>query len=200
MFNSRGDLPKNIFFLTCDAFGVLPPISKLTKEQAMYHFVNGYTAKIAGTETGITEPLATFSSCFGAPFLPLHPLEYANMLGEKIEDSMEAGGHAEINIWLVNTGWTGGQYGVGRRIELSYTRSLIKAALEGDLTNVAYQTEDYFGLSVPQACPDVPNDILNPINTWDDKEAYAKYAENLQRLFKTNYAKYADKIEVSTEV
>ena len=167
MYNSRGDLPKNIFFLTCDAFGVLPPISKLTKEQAMYHFISGYTAKIAGTETGITEPQATFSACFGAPFLPLHPSAYASMLGDKIEDSRKAGGHKTINTWLVNTGWTGGGYGVGHRIELTYTRAMIKAALKGALDHTNYITHPNFKVQIPLSCPDVPSEILQPEKNLD---------------------------------
>ncbi|NJO86766.1 MAG: phosphoenolpyruvate carboxykinase (ATP), partial [Lewinella sp.] len=154
MYSSRGDLPKNIFFLTCDAFGVLPPISKLDTEQAMYHFLNGYTAKIAGTEAGITEPQATFSACFGSPFLPLHPRAYAKMLGNKIEASAQ-GENGPINVWLVNTGWTGGPYGSGSRIELTYTRAMIKAALNGELAKVDYNSDPIFGLSVPKKCPDV---------------------------------------------
>ncbi len=192
MYNSRGDLPKNIFFLTCDAFGILPPISKLNKEQTMYHFISGYTAKIAGTEAGITEPQATFSACFGSPFLPLHPSVYAKMLGEKIEDSMRAGGHEEINVWLVNTGWTGGSYGIGTRIELSYTRAMIKAALNGELDNVEYHEHPNFRIEIPRSCPDVPNAILNPRDTWRNEVDYDTEATKLVRLFHNNFKKYAE--------
>jgi len=192
MYNSRGDIPENIFFLTCDAFGVLPPISKLTTAQAMYHFISGYTAKIAGTEEGVNEPEATFSACFGAPFLPLHPTTYADLLGKKIKK----GGHTgdgSINVWLVNTGWTGGSYGEGNRIELSFTRAMIKAALEGELNKVDYHTHPIFKLSMPKTCPDVPNAILNPRDTWRKEAEYDKIALNLAKLFTNNFKKYADK-------
>ena len=192
MFKSRGDVPENIFFLTCDAFGVLPPISKLTPEQAMYHFMSGYTAKIAGTEEGIVEPLATFSACFGAPFLPLHPAQYAEMLGEKIKQGSRSG-DGKINVWLINTGWTGGGYGVGNRMELSYTRAMIKAALTGKLNKVEYRTHPIFGLAMPKSCPDVPNAILNPRDTWKNEEDYDKVANELAVLFTDNFKKYADK-------
>lgn len=190
MYNSRGDLPRNIFFLTCDAFGVLPPISRLTPEQAMYHFISGYTAKIAGTEAGITEPVATFSACFGAPFIPLHPTAYADMLGNKLREAAADG--SPINVWLVNTGWTGGAYGTGSRMELTFTRSMIKAALTGALNEVAYQTESFFGLSIPRTCPDVPNAILNPRDTWRNEEDYDAKAQNLAQLFHRNFAGYAE--------
>jgi len=189
MYNSRGDLPKNIFFLTCDAFGVLPPIAKLNKEQTMYHFISGYTAKIAGTETGITEPQATFSACFGSPFLPLHPAHYARMLGDKIEDSI-AKGNGDVNVWLVNTGWTGGPYGEGSRIELSFTRAMIKAALEGQLSKVEYHKHTSFGLEIPRSCPDVPNAILNPRDTWRNEEDYDVTCQKLVELFHQNFKKY----------
>lgn len=197
MYNSRGDIPKNIFFLTCDAFGVLPPISKLTKEQAMYHFMSGYTAKIAGTEDGINEPLATFSACFGSPFLPLHPSAYANLLGDKIDQGVDTG-DGKINVWLVNTGWSGGPYGIGSRMELSYTRSMIKAALNGKLTTVEYKTDPIFGLSVPQTCPDVPNAILNPRDTWRNEEEYDEKAGYLAGLFNKNFEQF--KSQVSPEI
>jgi phosphoenolpyruvate carboxykinase (ATP) len=190
MYNSRGDLPRNIFFLTCDAFGVLPPISKLTPEQAMYHFISGYTAKIAGTEAGITEPLATFSACFGAPFIPLHPTKYGDMLGEKLREAEENGN--PINVWLVNTGWSGGAYGTGARMELTYTRAMIKAALTGALADVEFQTEEYFGLSIPRRCPDVPNAILNPRDTWRNEENYDITAAKLVGLFRNNFKAFAD--------
>lgn len=192
MFKSRGDLPENIFFLTCDAFGVLPPISKLTAEQAMYHFISGYTAKIAGTEEGINEPQVTFSACFGAPFLPLHPTEYAEMLGKKIEKGSRRG-DGKINVWLINTGWTGGKYGDGNRIELSYTRAMIKAALTGELNKVEYRTHPIFQLSMPVTCPDVPNAVLNPRDTWRNEEEYDQVANDLANRFETNFKKYSDK-------
>lgn len=169
-------IPENIFFLTCDATGVLPPISKLTPEQAMYHFQAGYTAKIAGTESGVTEPKSTFSPCFGAPFLPLHPETYAQMLGEKIRSN-------EVNTWLVNTGWTSGSYGVGNRISLRITRSLIQAALQGNLEAVPYETEPVFGLHIPTACPGVPSEMLHPKNTWENKEDYDAAAKQLKKQF-----------------
>ena len=189
MYNSRGDVPRNVFFLTCDAFGVLPPVSRLTPEQAMYHFISGYTAKIAGTEAGITEPQATFSACFGAPFIPLHPTKYADMLGEKLRRGAEDG--SPINVWLVNTGWTGGGYGVGSRMELTYTRAMIKAALTGDLDDVPYRTDGPFGLAVPQKCPDVPNAILNPRDTWRNEDDYDRAAEKLAELFRRNFEPFA---------
>ena len=182
---SVGGVPKNIFFLTADAFGVLPPISKLTPGQAMYHFISGYTAKVAGTEVGITEPQTTFSACFGKAFLPLHPGKYAELLGEKIKKH-------NVNIWLVNTGWTGGPYGVGERIKLKYTRALITAALNGDLDNVDYESTDYFGLSVPKSCPNVPDEILLPKNTWKDKAAFEEKANILAASFIKNFDAYKD--------
>lgn len=189
MYNSRGDLPRNIFFLTCDAFGVLPPISKLTPEQAMYHFISGYTAKIAGTEAGITEPQVAFSACFGAPFMPLHPTKYADMLGAKLREADEDG--SPINVWLVNTGWSGGGYGQGARLELSYTRAMIKAAFDGTLDDVPYRTDAFFGLSSPTKCPDVPNAILNPRDTWRNEDEYDAAAGKLAGLFQKNFAPFA---------
>ena len=191
MYNSRGDLPENIFFLTCDAFGVLPPISKLTREQAMYHFISGYTAKIAGTEEGIVEPQATFSACFGAPFLPLHPTKYADLLGNKIDKGTDSG-DGKIDVWLVNTGWTGGPYGEGSRMELAFTRAMIKAALTGRLRSVEYRKMPIFDLAIPTSCPDVPNAILNPRDTWRNEEDFDKQAKNLAKRFKKNFAKYED--------
>jgi phosphoenolpyruvate carboxykinase (ATP) len=182
---SIGTTPKNIFFLTADAFGVLPPISKLSPEQAMYHFISGYTAKVAGTEAGVTEPQATFSACFGKAFLPLHPGKYAVLLGEKLKES-------GANVWLVNTGWTGGPYGVGSRMKLSYTRAMITAALRGELNNVGFENHPVFGLSMPSTCPNVPVEILNPRNTWADKAAYDQKANHLAELFVKNFAQYAD--------
>ncbi|HEX8316202.1 MAG TPA: phosphoenolpyruvate carboxykinase (ATP), partial [Flavisolibacter sp.] len=181
---SIGGVPKNIFFLTCDAYGVLPPISKLTKGQAMYQFVSGYTAKVAGTETGVTEPKPTFSAGFGAPFLPLHPGKYAEMLGKKMQE-------CKANVWLINTGWTGGAYGVGNRIRLSYTRAMITAALEGKLDNVETETDPVFGFAIPKAVPGVPTEILTPRNTWADKTAYDAKAKFLAGLFVKNFDKYA---------
>ncbi len=182
---SRGPVPRNIFFLTCDAFGVLPPISKLTAGQAMYQFISGYTAKVAGTEAGITEPQTTFSACFGAPFLPLHPTEYAEMLGEKMKQH-------DVNIWLVNTGWSGGPHGTGKRIDLKYTRTMISAALNGELDNVDIEEHEVFGLHMPKECPGVPSEILNPRQTWDDKSAYDEKAEVLARKFNENFEKFKD--------
>lgn len=182
---SIGAPPKNIFFLTADAFGVLPPISKLTVEQAMYHFISGYTAKVAGTEMGITEPQTTFSACFGKAFLPLHPGKYAELLGKKLK------AHPDINVWLVNTGWTGGAYGVGSRIKLSYTRALITAALEGKLDNVEYGKTPFFALRFPKACPGVPSEILEPRNTWPDKAAFDTQAQKLAGQFIKNFEQYA---------
>lgn len=180
-----GDMPKNIFFLTADAFGVLPPISKLNTAQAMYHFISGYTAKVAGTEMGITEPTTTFSACFGKAFLPLHPTKYAELLGEKLKK------HHDVNVWLVNTGWVGGSYGVGSRIKLSYTRSLITAALTGKLDSVEFGTTNFFGLKFPKTCPDVPTEILDPRNSWKDKDAYDAKAKNLAEQFVKNFNQYA---------
>ncbi len=190
MYKSRGDLPENIFFLTCDAFGVLPPVSKLTTEQAMYHFISGYTAKIAGTEEGVVEPEATFSACFGAPFLPLHPTRYAELLGHKIEKGSYSG-DGKINVWLINTGWTGGAYGTGSRIELPFTRSMIKAALTGALNKVDYIEHPIFKLAMPTSCPDVPNAILNPRDTWRNEAEYDVMANKLAGLFNDNFEKYA---------
>lgn len=180
---SFGNSPKNIFFLTCDAYGVLPPISKLTAGQAMYHFISGYTAKIAGTETGIKDPKLTFSACFGAPFIPLHPGKYAEMLGQKIKSG-------KVKVWLVNTGWTGGPYLVGNRIRLSFTRSMVSAALEGKLDNVEFHNHPIFGIAMPVSCPDVPSEILSPINTWNDKEAYNGHAKCLATKFIENFKPY----------
>lgn len=182
--NSRGGNPKNIFFLACDAFGVLPPISRLTKGQAMYHYVSGYTAKIAGTEAGINEPQPVFSACFGKVFLPLNPVEYAELLGNILRR------HPEINVWLVNTGWIGGGYDSGKRISLKYTRAMINAALDGSLNDVAYKAHSHFGVYVPQSIPGVPSGILNPIDTWMDKSAYEQAAKNLAGLFISNFKQY----------
>ncbi|ERJ58604.1 phosphoenolpyruvate carboxykinase (ATP) [Sphingobacterium paucimobilis] len=189
---SLGGKPKNIFFLTCDAFGILPPISKLTKAQAMYHFISGYTAKVAGTEVGITEPQTTFSACFGRVFLPLHPTKYAELLGEKLAKN------PDVNVWLINTGWTGGKYGVGKRMNLKYTRAMINAAMRGDLDKVEYVPHVVFGLLKPQSCPGVPAEVLNPRTTWADPEAYDQQALALAQLFVNNFKQYED--EASEEI
>ena len=182
---SVADIPKNIFFLTADAFGVLPPISKLNKSQAMYHFISGYTAKVAGTEMGITEPKLTFSACFGAAFLPLHPTKYAKLFGEKMEKH-------EVNVWLINTGWTGGPYGIGSRMKLAYTRAMITAALEGKLDFAPFGQDQTFGFEVPKICPNVPSEILNPRNTWSDPESYDRQAKDLANAFVTNFEKFKE--------
>lgn len=180
---SIGNAPKNIFFLTCDAYGVLPPIARLTAGQAMYQFISGYTAKVAGTEAGVTEPKPTFSACFGAPFLPLHPGKYAEMLGRKMEEG-------NVAVWLVNTGWTGGPYGEGHRMKLSYTRAMITAALNGQLDNVETVNDAIFGVAIPKEVPGVPSDLLQPRNTWADKAAYDEKARFLANLFIENFKKY----------
>lgn len=180
---SIGNTPKNIFFLTADAYGILPPVSKLTTGQAMYQFVSGYTARVAGTEAGVTEPKPAFSACFGAPFLPLHPGEYAAMLGKKIREH-------KVNVWMINTGWSGGAYGVGSRIKLPYTRAMITAALEGKLDNVEYEPHPIFGMMIPKECPGVPSEILNPRNTWTDKNDYDEKAKDLAKKFIANFEKY----------
>ncbi len=182
---SIGPAPKNIFFLTADAFGVLPPISRLTKGQAMFWFLSGYTAKVAGTEEGVTEPEPTFSACFGAPFLPLHPVKYAQLLGQKVSAH-------PVNIWLVNTGWMGGAYGVGRRFALPHTRAMVSAALAGALDDVEYGTDPVFGLHFPKRCPGVPEEVLNPRNTWADKSAYDAMANRLAQAFIDNFQQFSD--------
>ena len=182
---SIGKNPKNIFFLTADAFGVLPPISKLTPGQAAYHFISGYTAKVAGTEAGINEPLPSFSACFGAPFMPLHPTKYAEMLSAKMQE-------AGVNVWLINTGWTGGPYGVGNRMKLKFTRAMITAALNGELDNVSFENHPVFGLSMPTTCPNVPDEVLNPKGTWADAAAYDAKAAELAASFKKNFAKFEE--------
>ncbi len=177
--------PKNIFFLTCDAYGVLPPISKLDAGQAMYHFISGYTAKVAGTEAGVTEPQTTFSACFGKVFLPLHPAKYAEMLGKKMKEN-------QVNVWLVNTGWTGGAYGTGSRMKLSYTRAMITAALNGALADVGFEQHPVFGLQMPTTCPNVPSEILNPRNTWGSAADYDQKANELAQKFIKNFEQYAE--------
>ncbi|GIK64093.1 MAG: phosphoenolpyruvate carboxykinase [ATP] 1 [Chloroflexota bacterium] len=181
-----GGHPENIIFLTADAFGVLPPVSKLTPEQAMYHFISGYTAKVAGTERGVTEPSATFSACFGAPFMPLHPTVYAELLAEKIRE------HGS-NVWLINTGWSGGPYGVGSRIDLPYTRRMIHAALEGELDKAEFVEEPFFGLHIPKSIQGVPSKVLNPRDTWPDPAAYDAKARELAAMFRKNFEKFADR-------
>jgi phosphoenolpyruvate carboxykinase (ATP) len=180
-----GGHPRHIIFLTADAFGVLPPIARLTPEQAMYHFLSGYTAKVAGTERGVTEPTATFSACFGAPFLPRHPGVYARMLGERIQ-------RHNVHVWLVNTGWTGGPFGTGSRINLPYTRTMVRSALSGALDHAAFRTDPVFGLEVPMSVPDVPGKLLTPRETWADHQAYDVQAKKLATMFRENFAKYAD--------
>ncbi|MBX7153759.1 MAG: phosphoenolpyruvate carboxykinase [Bacteriodetes bacterium] len=185
--DNKGGHPKNVIFLTCDAFGVMPPIAKLTPEQAMFHFLSGYTAKVAGTEAGVKEPSATFSTCFGAPFMVHHPSVYANLLRDKIN---EHGAH----VWLVNTGWSGGAYGVGSRMKIAYTRALLRAALTGALHNVEFVKDEFFNLSIPVACEGVPAEILNPKNTWADKAAYDEKANHLVQLFEDNFKQFADAV------
>lgn len=180
-----GGHPKNIILLTCDAFGVLPPVSKLTPEQAMYHFISGYTAKVAGTEVGVTEPEATFSACFGAAFLVWHPTKYAEMLAERMR-------RHDATAWLVNTGWSGGAYGVGARLSLKYTRAIIHAIHSGELAEAETTEDPVFGLHIPTHCENVPADVLVPKNTWADQEAFAETANKLARLFRENFSEYAD--------
>jgi phosphoenolpyruvate carboxykinase (ATP) len=179
----RAGHPQNVVFLTADAFGVMPPISKLSPEQAMYHFISGYTAKVAGTERGVTEPKATFSACFGAPFLPRHPAVYAEMLGELLREH-------EVGVWLVNTGWTGGPHGVGERMALHYTRAMVRAALAGRLLDVETRTDPVFGFEVPVHVPDVPAEVLRPRDTWSDGAAYDTQAGKLAGMFRKNFTKY----------
>jgi len=181
---SIGNTPKNIFFLTYDAFGVLPPISKLDEGQAMYQFISGYTSKVAGTEAGVTEPQTAFSACYGSPFLPLHPTKYAEMLGKKIKEN-------NVKVWLVNTGLSGGVYGVGKRMSLPHTRALVTSALEGKLDNVEYETHPIFKVQIPKMCPGVPSEVLNPKNTWSDKEAYDATAKKLAKAFHDNFESFA---------
>ncbi|WP_439129766.1 phosphoenolpyruvate carboxykinase (ATP) [Polaribacter sp.] len=185
---SIGKNPKNIFFLTADAFGVLPPISKLTPAQAAYHFISGYTAKVAGTEAGVTEPVPSFSACFGAPFMPLHPTRYAEMLSKKMKE-------AGVNVWLVNTGWSGGQYGVGRRMPLKYTRAMITAVLNGELSDYTYENyhiHSVFGVAQPRFCPGVPTELLSPRATWNNDEAYYKTAFKLSNAFRMNFKQFEE--------
>ena len=185
---SMGKNPKNIFFLTADAFGVLPPISKLTPAQAAYHFISGYTAKVAGTEAGVTEPVPNFSACFGAPFMPLHPTRYAEILSKKMKES-------GVNVWLVNTGWSGGKYGVGKRMPLKYTRAMITAVLNGTLADYTYENyhiHSVFGVAQPRSCPGVPTELLSPRSTWNNDKAYYETAFALSNAFRVNFKKYEE--------
>jgi len=179
--------PSAIIFLTADAFGVLPPISRLSRDQAMYHFISGYTAKLAGTEVGVKEPTATFSTCFGAPFMPRHPSVYAEMLGERMD-------RFNVPVWLVNTGWTGGPYGVGERMNITWTRNMVRAALNGKLNDVPTRTDPIFGFEVPERCPDVPAEVLWPRETWADKDAYDRQARKLADMFVENFKAFEDRV------
>ncbi len=181
--SGMGRHPSNIIMLTCDAFGLLPPIAKLSPVQAMYHFLSGYTAKVAGTEAGVTEPQATFSACFGAPFMALHPSVYAELLNKKISEH-------NVDCWLVNTGWSGGGYGVGSRMKIAYSRALVSAAINGVLEKGEFERDPFFGLMAPNACPDVPAELLKPRNVWTDKTAYDKAAKNLVEQFRNNFRQY----------
>jgi phosphoenolpyruvate carboxykinase (ATP) len=178
--SGQGGHPKNVIMLTADAFGVLPPIARLSPAAAMYHFLSGYTAKVAGTERGVTEPKATFSTCFGAPFMVWDPSLYAKLLGERIAKH-------NANVWLVNTGWTGGPYGVGSRMKIGHTRAMINAALSGALANVGYDTDPIFNLDVPRSCPNVAPEVLKPRETWKDKAAYDAQANKLAKMFADNF-------------
>jgi phosphoenolpyruvate carboxykinase (ATP) len=185
-----GGHPRNIIMLTADAFGVLPPISKLTPEQAMYHFLSGYTAKVAGTEDGVTEPEATFSTCFGAPFMPRHPTVYAKLLGDMMA-------RHNVDCWLVNTGWSGGAYGTGERMKIGYTRAMVRAALNGDLAGVGTTADPVFGLHVPEACPDVPGEVLMPRLTWRSEKAYDNTAAELAQRFQRNFEQYETHVDAA---
>jgi phosphoenolpyruvate carboxykinase (ATP) len=183
-----GGHPTTVIMLTADAFGVMPPIARLTREQAVYHFLAGYTAKVAGTERGVTEPTATFSACFGAPFMALSPTVYAKLLGDKIE-------RHDVDVWLINTGWSGGPYGVGERVEIAHTRAMVRAALDGTLQDVETRTDPNFGVAVPTSCPDVPTEVLDPRNTWADKDAYDEQARRLTGMFAEHFEPFADEVE-----
>jgi phosphoenolpyruvate carboxykinase (ATP) len=190
--SGMGGHPKNVIMLTADAFGVLPPISQLTPEQAMYHFLSGYTARVAGTERGVTEPQATFSTCFGAPFLPRHPTVYAKLLGEKIA-------RHGAKCWLVNTGWSGGSYGVGQRMKIAYTRAMVRAALDGRLASVPLAPDPNFGLMIPANVPDVPKDVLSPRSTWKDKQGYDDTAKKLAKQFEANFKQYEGHVDAKVK-
>ncbi|MBI5556337.1 MAG: phosphoenolpyruvate carboxykinase (ATP) [Deltaproteobacteria bacterium] len=183
--SGMGGHPKTIIFLSADAFGVLPPIARLTREQAMYHFISGYTARVAGTERGVTEPTPAFSACYGAPFMPMHPMRYAELLGQKLD-------RHGARVWLINTGWSGGPAGIGTRMSIAHTRAMVNAALNGKLDDVATETEPFFGLQIPLHCPDVPDKVLNPCNTWASPDAYRAQAEKLAGLFAKNFQQFAD--------
>jgi phosphoenolpyruvate carboxykinase (ATP) len=185
--SGMGTHPRDVIFLTADAFGVLPPIARLTPEQAMYHFLSGYTAKVAGTEKGVKEPQATFSTCFGGPFMVLHPMAYAQLLGERIRK------HGS-RVWLVNTGWTGGPYGAGSRMKIAYTRAMVDAILTGKLDSVEYALDPFFGVQVPVSCPGVDASVLNPRQTWSDPQAYDHKARKLARMFQDNFQQFADAV------
>jgi phosphoenolpyruvate carboxykinase (ATP) len=187
------DHPTTIIMLTADAFGVLPPISRLTTAQAMYHFLSGYTAKVAGTERGVKEPTATFSTCFGAPFMVLHPGRYAELLRERLHSH-------NVTVWLVNTGWSGGAYGVGTRMSLAYTRAMVTAAINGDLDAVAYAIDPVFGLAMPQTCPNVPSAILDPRVAWGDAAAWQHAAQGLATRFRFNFAHLAHEAPADASV
>ncbi|MGB1549336.1 MAG: phosphoenolpyruvate carboxykinase (ATP) [Candidatus Poseidoniaceae archaeon] len=189
--DSKGGHPQNVIFLTCDAFGVLPPISRLTSAQAAYHFISGYTAKVAGTEIGVTEPQATFSACFGEPFMPMHPGVYADLLSSKMAE------HGST-AWLINTGWSGGAYGVGSRMKIKYTRAMLNAAMDGALDDVEYVTDERFGFEIPKTCPGVPSEVLIPKQTWNDGDAYDATADKLASMFNENFERYSE--GVSAEV
>jgi phosphoenolpyruvate carboxykinase (ATP) len=180
--------PQNVVMLTADAYGVLPPIARLTPHGAMYHFLSGYTARVAGTERGVTEPKATFSTCFGAPFLPLNPNVYAKMLGDRIATH-------QARVWLVNTGWTGGPYGTGSRMKIAYTRAMITAALDGQLDGVKYQKDSIFNLDLPTTCPGVPDSVLDPRTTWPDKAAYDEQAKKLAGMFIDNFKAFEKDVD-----
>ncbi len=185
-----GGHPKTVIFLSADAFGVLPPVAKLSKEQAMYHFISGYTARVAGTERGVDEPSPVFSACYGAPFMPMHPMRYAELLGHKLDL------HSS-QVWLINTGWSGGPYGVGARISLAHTRAIVNAALDGKLNDVATEQEPFFGLNIPKECPGVPSEILNPRKTWSNVDEYDTQAKKLADMFAANFAQFADQTDAA---
>jgi phosphoenolpyruvate carboxykinase (ATP) len=185
--SGKGGHPKNIVFLTADAYGVLPPVARLSREQAMYYFLSGYTAKVAGTERGVKEPQATFSACFGAVFLVWHPMKYAEMLGKLVDEHRS-------QVWLLNTGWTGGAFGVGKRMKLSHTRSMVHGILRGDLARTKCDLDPVFGLAIPCEIENVPGDVLRPRDTWSDKGAYDAQAKKLAAMFAENFRKFGDAV------